>query len=348
VGIRVWVRERSGARTEHVFDKAAITIGRVAGNDIVLARGNVARRHLAVVERDGKLLATVQRSATGTFVEGLRLTHPYPVQDDERIYIGDFTLGFEITGPRPWAYPTELVGEERGQLLILASRDRGDPEHLVASLQRPGEELLRLREIALGTTRAEHLEQRLAIHRELGHPRILPLARDWSDERTHRVLTRERVGVDLDLLVDRARREGGRMPEEIMVDLFSEVVHAAVDARELVERWPLGALRARELFLGEDGYLRVAPDYGSKARNQGGGAAQQAGRVGDRLLRARHGGFSALRPHVDDALAGRLSLDELRAAYPEADHARLADFLASVAGDVLDQQRALIEQLNLR
>jgi len=72
-----------------VFNKPEVTIGRVQGNDIVLPKGNVSKRHARIVLKDGKFIIVDLKSTNGTYVNGER-SRAARREDSDKIYIGDF------------------------------------------------------------------------------------------------------------------------------------------------------------------------------------------------------------------------------------------------------------------
>lgn len=91
----VVISEKGGSQKRLEFDKKEITIGRVQGNDIILPKGNVSKRHSRVVLKDGKFIIVDLKSTNGTFVNGRKISSPQVVKSADRIYIGDFTLSVE-------------------------------------------------------------------------------------------------------------------------------------------------------------------------------------------------------------------------------------------------------------
>ncbi|HEX8825130.1 MAG TPA: FHA domain-containing protein, partial [Archangium sp.] len=66
--------EEKGGDTEQIeFEKNEITIGRLDGNDIVLAKGNVSKYHSKIVAKDGKFIVVDMKSTNGTFVNGKKI-----------------------------------------------------------------------------------------------------------------------------------------------------------------------------------------------------------------------------------------------------------------------------------
>ena len=82
--------DRSPAR--HAFSEAEITIGRGAGNHLVLPGRNISRRHARLIVRDGRYILVDLESTNGTFINGQRLTSPRVVHTTDRIQMGEFTL----------------------------------------------------------------------------------------------------------------------------------------------------------------------------------------------------------------------------------------------------------------
>ena len=94
----IHIQEKGGEQRRMVFNKPEVTIGRVQGNDIVLPKGNVSKRHARIVLKDGKFIIVDLKSTNGTYVNGRKITSPLVVKETDKIYIGDFILGVEETG----------------------------------------------------------------------------------------------------------------------------------------------------------------------------------------------------------------------------------------------------------
>jgi pSer/pThr/pTyr-binding forkhead associated (FHA) protein len=95
--IKLTLTEKGGEPRVLTFDKDEITIGRVTGNDIVLAKGNISKRHTRLTKRDGGMEIADLKSTNGTFVNGRKIAGPTNVAPSDRIYVGDFLIG--IDGP---------------------------------------------------------------------------------------------------------------------------------------------------------------------------------------------------------------------------------------------------------
>ena len=91
----ITVAEKGGEQRRLDFDKAEITIGRVQGNDVILPKGNVSKRHARIVLKDGKFIIVDLKSTNGTYVNGRKITSPLVVKETDKIYIGDFILGVD-------------------------------------------------------------------------------------------------------------------------------------------------------------------------------------------------------------------------------------------------------------
>ena len=95
--IKLTLTEKGGEPRVLTFDKDEITIGRVSGNDIVLAKGNISKRHTRLTKRDAGMEIADLKSTNGTFVNGRKIAGPTAVAPSDRIYVGDFLIG--IDGP---------------------------------------------------------------------------------------------------------------------------------------------------------------------------------------------------------------------------------------------------------
>src|SRR6187431_684790 len=92
------VHEKGGAERREVFDSAELSVGRVQGNELMLPKGNVSKRHARLLYRDGRFIVTDLNSTNGTYVNRRRIAHATIVRDGDRIYVGDFVLRIEQTG----------------------------------------------------------------------------------------------------------------------------------------------------------------------------------------------------------------------------------------------------------
>jgi hypothetical protein len=72
--------------------KREILLGRIAGNDIVLAKGNVSKRHAAIMRSDGRWFVGDIGSSGGTFLNGRKVTDPTLLEPGDRITFSGMTL----------------------------------------------------------------------------------------------------------------------------------------------------------------------------------------------------------------------------------------------------------------
>ncbi|MGC4089739.1 MAG: FHA domain-containing protein [Polyangiaceae bacterium] len=89
------IHEKGGAERRESFDGTEISVGRVQGNDLMLPKGNVSKRHARLLYRDGRFIVTDLNSTNGTYVNRRRITQATIVREGDRIYIGDFVLRIE-------------------------------------------------------------------------------------------------------------------------------------------------------------------------------------------------------------------------------------------------------------
>ncbi|MCB9536464.1 MAG: Flp pilus assembly complex ATPase component TadA [Myxococcales bacterium] len=107
----VIIHEKGGQPRRQEFAKSEVTIGRVQGNDIILPKQNVSKRHSRIVVKDGKFIIVDLKSTNGTYVNGRKIASPMVIKQSDKIYIGDFILsvealdGAEAAAPEPMAPP---------------------------------------------------------------------------------------------------------------------------------------------------------------------------------------------------------------------------------------------------
>jgi pSer/pThr/pTyr-binding forkhead associated (FHA) protein len=90
------ISEKGGAERREAFQQSELSIGRVQGNDLMLAKGNVSKRHARLVFRDGRFIVTDLNSTNGTYVNRRRINQATIVSQGDRIYIGDFVIRLEV------------------------------------------------------------------------------------------------------------------------------------------------------------------------------------------------------------------------------------------------------------
>ncbi len=91
----VTIREKSGQVYTFHFDKPEVIIGRVKGNDVILPKQNISKRHSLVrVHTTGRFVIEDLASTNGTYVNGHRIASPVEVSSDDKVYLGDFVMQF--------------------------------------------------------------------------------------------------------------------------------------------------------------------------------------------------------------------------------------------------------------
>ncbi|MBX7096745.1 MAG: Flp pilus assembly complex ATPase component TadA [Myxococcaceae bacterium] len=104
--------EKSGGETQQLtFEQPEVTIGRQAGNDLVLGKGNVSKSHCKLVTKDGKYIVVDLKSTNGTFVNGKKIAGPMVVKPSDKIAVGDYILSVEAP-PEDEAYEDEAPEDE--------------------------------------------------------------------------------------------------------------------------------------------------------------------------------------------------------------------------------------------
>src|SRR5690554_1492550 len=96
----VTISEKGGQQSQYDFSTASITIGRMKGNDVVLPKGNVSKKHSRISVVDGQVFISDMKSTNGTYVNGRKVAGEQPISETDKIYIGDFILQVqaELTG----------------------------------------------------------------------------------------------------------------------------------------------------------------------------------------------------------------------------------------------------------
>ena len=111
----VVIHEKGGAERRETFETAELTVGRVQGNELMLPKGNVSKRHARLLYRDGRFIVTDLNSTNGTYVNRRRITQATIVREGDRIYVGDFVLRIELPGSEGESASAE--GDSRPELL---------------------------------------------------------------------------------------------------------------------------------------------------------------------------------------------------------------------------------------
>src|SRR5262245_4326922 len=93
--IKLTITEKGGEPRALSFDKDEVLIGRVSGNDIVLPKGNVSKRHSKLALRNGQIEISDLKSTNGTYVNGRKIVDPLVLSGTDRVYVGDFLITIE-------------------------------------------------------------------------------------------------------------------------------------------------------------------------------------------------------------------------------------------------------------
>ena len=91
----VVITDEGGVRRRLDFSKSEVTVGRVQGNDIVLAKRNVSKQHARLRLEGNQAIVVDLGSTNGTWVNGRKITSPQPLKKGDKIYIADFILTLE-------------------------------------------------------------------------------------------------------------------------------------------------------------------------------------------------------------------------------------------------------------
>ena len=116
----ITLAEKGGDTKQLTFEKPEITIGRLAGNDIVLGKGNVSKYHSRIVEKDGKFIIVDMKSTNGTYVNGKKIGAPMVLRPSDKVYVGDYIINVEAApeegaedGGEEEQYEDDGAGEEQ-------------------------------------------------------------------------------------------------------------------------------------------------------------------------------------------------------------------------------------------
>jgi uncharacterized protein (TIGR02996 family) len=135
-------------RWRKTFATTDVTIGHLPDNQLVLDRDSVDARHARIAVRDRRVVVADLKSASGTFVGGVRLKQPLELGPGDLIAAGAYTLRAFIVDPEPVAAYRIRSPLERELLDAIAAGD--DASRLVYAdwLEGAGDtaraELLRL------------------------------------------------------------------------------------------------------------------------------------------------------------------------------------------------------------
>ncbi|MEY4546415.1 MAG: hypothetical protein RL685_2610 [Pseudomonadota bacterium] len=246
----VVISEKGGAERREVFEQTEVSVGRVRGNDLVLSKGNVSKRHARLTQKDGRFVVVDQNSTNGTYVNRQRIVQATIVREGDRIYIGDFVLRIEEAGGVQTNSEEGASNRSEGETVEHTSWQGPSPDELKSPQLPPAPRLPA--PISRSPKRAEGSESDVPrISRtESNVPKdSLPVeaVRLLVDRVTEKV---ERRTLERDIADNVARKiervlleELGRMREEKALSTQLSEEHLLVAARaELVGLGPLEAL----------------------------------------------------------------------------------------------------------
>ena len=95
---RISIRTGPYAGRRYVLHQDTTTVGRIAGNDIVIPDGTVSRHHARLVFHGGQWVIEDLKSSNGTFVNGARVAEKKPVtlKHGDELRLGDDMMVFEL------------------------------------------------------------------------------------------------------------------------------------------------------------------------------------------------------------------------------------------------------------
>ncbi len=96
--VTLLLTEKGGESKQLNFEKDEVTIGRVQGNDVVLPKGNVSKRHCRIMLQSGRFSVEDLKSTNGTYINGRKIAETTSVVGSDKIYVGDFVIKIENAG----------------------------------------------------------------------------------------------------------------------------------------------------------------------------------------------------------------------------------------------------------
>ena len=111
--VSVTITEKGGKPMVREFDQPEITIGRVQGNDIVLPKSNISKRHARIVKSGNNFVVIDAKSTNGTYINGKRINAPHDLRAGDKIFVGDFTMELRATEESASAKSSKAASERR-------------------------------------------------------------------------------------------------------------------------------------------------------------------------------------------------------------------------------------------
>jgi pilus assembly protein CpaF len=137
--------EKGGEPRQLTFDKNEVTVGRVQGNDVVLPKGNVSKRHCRIYVQDGHFAVEDAKSTNGTYVNGRKITESTVVSTADKVYVGDFVIRVDSAAQAEVPTPPPPAGNEAGSLSTALPRrpPPPPPPRMTGSMRSLDEEAAR-------------------------------------------------------------------------------------------------------------------------------------------------------------------------------------------------------------
>ena len=134
----VVITEKDGDERRVTFTEAEVTVGRVPGNDVVLPKGNVSKRHSRIVLKDNRFIVVDLKSTNGTYVNGRKITSPLVVKEGDKIYVGDYVLTLENAPALDALRPPSILGSPNGAPEDSSHEDSEPPDGSLPVVLRGG------------------------------------------------------------------------------------------------------------------------------------------------------------------------------------------------------------------
>jgi pilus assembly protein CpaF len=125
--VTLLLTEKGGETKQLSFEKDEVTVGRVQGNDIVLPKGNVSKRHCRVMLQGGKFSVEDLKSTNGTYINGRKIGEVTAVGGTDKIYVGDFVIRIDTPGEATAPPQVASSGAPEAGSLITALPRRPPP-----------------------------------------------------------------------------------------------------------------------------------------------------------------------------------------------------------------------------
>jgi pSer/pThr/pTyr-binding forkhead associated (FHA) protein len=92
----------SGGRLSQSWPlRGEVQLGREKSNTLVVSDQKISRHHASLTPVDTTFIISDLGSANGTYVNGVLITQPVRLKDNDRVGVGDTTFLFTLTQPAP-------------------------------------------------------------------------------------------------------------------------------------------------------------------------------------------------------------------------------------------------------